>query len=72
VSEELTWTCHVCGELRPDSAISTIVRGYLVGPRAIEIKTSMRYCNDRPACRELAEISDRFRPRGATPHIISE
>lgn len=46
---ELTWTCHICGEERPDSMIAVfqkplVVNGQLLGTQNI------RYCKDRPAC----------------------
>ena len=47
----LTWTCHVCGENRPDNKIAVfkkplVIKGNVVGSQNI------RYCIDRPECRE--------------------
>lgn len=44
----LTWRCHVCGDERPDAAISVFTR------ERTDIfegwKENVRYCNDRPEC----------------------
>ncbi len=50
----LSWTCHICKENRPDAAISVhkkplILHGQRFGDQNI------RYCNDRPACLEGAK-----------------
>jgi hypothetical protein len=49
----LEWTCHVCGELRPDDKIS--VHSRTVTIRAIPITENVRYCNDNPECIEGAK-----------------
>jgi len=46
---DLTWKCHICGELRPDDKVSVLRKpwyfmGQIVGYQNI------RYCNDRPEC----------------------
>jgi hypothetical protein len=51
---KLTWTCHVCGEERPDSMIAVyhkpwVFRGEVVGMQNI------RYCVDKPECFEGAQ-----------------
>lgn len=48
-----TWTCHVCGDRRPDERISVhkSEREFVWGTTVTE---NVRYCNDRPACREGA------------------
>lgn len=47
------WTCHVCGEYRPDALISVYQRrGRMNG---VPITENVRYCNDRPACRAGVE-----------------
>ena len=48
----ITWTCHVCGQTRPDFAISVYKRD--IGPEhglpeGIMFQ-NVRYCNDRPTC----------------------
>jgi hypothetical protein len=51
------WTCHVCGELRPDELIGLIQRERRMGPGKLIV--NVRYCRDRDACaggaEELAE-----------------
>lgn len=45
----LTWTCHGCGDERPDRCIlvmSTTAEVDWGGP----VKLNLRYCNDRPSC----------------------
>lgn len=57
MTDELTWTCHVCGDERPDSAIDVFkTKRTLDG--GIEVQTNVRYCNDRPTCIEEAPNVD--------------
>ena len=44
----ITWTCHVCREERPDSAISVLKT--IGSVRGIEFQQNVRYCNDRSEC----------------------
>jgi hypothetical protein len=47
--QDLTWTCHVCGDTRPDYKIgvrSTIIRDL----NGIELQENVRYCLDRSSC----------------------
>lgn len=47
-----TWRCHVCGDERPDAAISVVKRPWLnVSSRAF---VNLRYCNDQSDCRQQA------------------
>ena len=46
-----TWTCHICGEERPDEKIS-VVSSVLDGLPNAEI--NIRYCNDKFKCEKLA------------------
>jgi hypothetical protein len=46
------WTCHVCGEERPDDRISVYTEE--VGIASVNV----RFCNDRPACQEGAPEAD--------------
>ena len=46
--DELTWTCHACGEERPDNMI--VVAKILVKLRIGQTQMNLRYCFDRPAC----------------------
>lgn len=51
-----TWTCHICKDERPDAMIS-VYRKPLVGANGVPsrvISENVRYCNDRPECREGA------------------
>ncbi len=44
----LTWSCHVCGDTRPDSRISVDSRTVYLG--VVEAQENVRHCNDRPGC----------------------
>ncbi len=51
---EISWTCHICKEERPDKNISVyqsplIVNGVEIG------KQNVRYCNDNIDCTEKAK-----------------
>lgn len=49
----MTWTCMVCGDERPDSAISVAYRPTPfpeLQERAPDSRVNVRYCNDRPEC----------------------
>lgn len=50
--DELTWTCHVCHERRPDARISVFSKDISAEYDLPEgsIKENIRYCNDREAC----------------------
>ena len=50
---EITWTCHVCKEERPDDKISVHSRKTMRG--GVEFQENVRYCNDRPECAEGAQ-----------------
>lgn len=54
---ELTWTCHVCGDLRPDEKISVYTRDISEkhGLSSGTMKQNVRYCNDRKECIEGAK-----------------
>lgn len=48
----MTWTCHVCGDERPDDKIS-------VAKHPLGIATvNVRYCKDRPECAAKALAGD--------------
>ncbi len=47
---ELTWSCHVCGDIRPDDRISVQSNKVMIG--AVEAQENIRYCNDKPTCIE--------------------
>jgi hypothetical protein len=47
--ENLTWTCHVCHDERPDDKISVYQTTHKAAG-GYEVVHNVRYCNDRPAC----------------------
>lgn len=50
----LTWTCHICKDERPDSAIS--VYHVTEQIKGLEFQSNVRYCNDRRPCIEAAPL----------------
>lgn len=50
ISNELTWTCHVCGAERPDEKISVYSSEKEFGDTGVMITQNVRYCNDNPNC----------------------
>jgi hypothetical protein len=64
---DLSWTCHVCGENRPDSAISVAhrpLRG--MEDRYPQVRFNARYCNDRIECITVATADGAWPPEGGT------
>lgn len=60
----LTWTCHICGEERPDDKISVLSKPLVInGQVAPGGQQNIRYCNDRPACIEGAKEFSFFKTR---------
>lgn len=53
----LTWTCHLCGDDRPDAQISVCSTDISVekGLPPGTMRQNVRYCNDRFACVEAAK-----------------
>jgi hypothetical protein len=49
------WTCHACGDYRPDEFIST-VSSRRVTETGVPLTTNYRYCNDRPLCHDRAGL----------------
>ena len=49
----LSWTCHVCGRMRPDKRIS--VHSFQIRDAPPGFVRNVRYCNDRPECLAGAE-----------------
>lgn len=71
---EDTWTCHICGEKRPDSKISVQKNVRTMPGTDFEVEENVRYCNDKAECTSAAPqftfLSDRTptvatRPRRA-------
>jgi hypothetical protein len=52
--QTLTWTCHVCGDERPDGQISVVSEMFTIG--GAEGQVNLRYCNDRAGCASRAPI----------------
>lgn len=45
-----SWTCHVCGDERPDERISVYKTEVRTTPSGVQFSAHVRYCNDRAAC----------------------
>lgn len=61
-----TWTCHICGKVRPDDKISVfvkplIIRGQQVGDQNI------RYCNDNEDCLKGVESFSFIKQENSQP-----
>jgi hypothetical protein len=56
--EPITWTCHICGDRRPDHFISVAHRKVDMTPTGHRqvVQINARYCNDRSDC--LRKASD--------------
>ena len=50
----LTWTCHICGDTKPDDKIGVLSKPLKVGGNVVG-KKNIRYCNDRQKCIDGAE-----------------
>lgn len=63
MTEQCTWSCHVCGRDRPDEKISVAVKevSKMFGFPEGTIKQNIRFCNDVPRCKEIAESARSFR-----------
>lgn len=50
--DKLTWTCHFCGDVRPDEQIGVVSKlKTIVG---VTMKENRRYCLDRGECEARA------------------
>lgn len=56
--ENMTWTCHVCKDERPDRFISVFKRDTI--RNGVPVGENIRFCNDRPACIEGAQTYSHF------------
>jgi len=52
---DLTWTCHICGQERPDDKISVLTKKLIMNGGVIADE-NIRYCNDSAACIEGATV----------------
>ena len=59
--KDLTWTCHVCGEERPDHLISVLTKPLMINGRSVG-NQNIRYCNDNNKCQEGAMTFDFTNP----------
>jgi hypothetical protein len=48
------WTCHVCGQKRPSSAISVQKNLRVMPGTDHEVEENVRYCNDKAECAAAA------------------
>ena len=56
-----TWTCHICGEVRPDAKISVYKRELTIpGTPPGNSHMNVRYCNDNTYCPDRASIIETF------------
>jgi hypothetical protein len=64
IEQGVTWTCHVCGDARPDRMIRVFKQEYGEDAGA-KLTICVRYCADRPDCGEAAAqgIADRWARR---------
>lgn len=53
--KDCTWTCHVCGEERPDEKISVQNNHIKIGIEEFDCIENVRYCNDNQECAEKAK-----------------
>lgn len=61
--KNLTWTCHICGSVRPDSKISVTTRD-MSAKLDLPIGTAfqnVRYCNDNFDCFERSKTFSHFK-----------
>lgn len=66
-----SWTCHICGDTRPDDKIS--VRQHITNADGgFTVTQNVRYCNDRPDCIagsfDYRHIPDPPDSRGTSPN----
>lgn len=57
--DDLTWKCHVCGDERPDAAISICKVPFEIA--GIPSTQNIRYCNDRADCSSKAPSISLFK-----------
>lgn len=62
---DLTWSCMVCGRVRPDEQIGVHSTTQWIG--AVPVQRNVRYCNDRPDCIAGAVAYDWAKPRPRAP-----
>ena len=69
--EDLTWTCHICKDRRPDEKISVYKhdrsKEYDMSPGTMV--ENVRYCNDKLECIEAAKDYSHFK-RNPENHLV--
>jgi len=63
----LTWTCHICGDTRPDDKISVLSKPLIVGGVDTGGQQNIRYCNDNQQCIDGAKDFSFFKEESSTP-----
>ncbi len=58
---EIKWTCHICGELRPDDKISVLTKPLIINGQAAG-EQNIRYCNDKADCAAGAQDFEHIKP----------
>lgn len=68
VQPAITWTCHICGDERPDRliAVHTTDLSTEFGFQPGTLQQNVRYCTDRPSCAEAAKTLRLVNPPEAT------
>lgn len=64
-----SWTCHICGDERPDDKIS-VRQHQETMENGVEVTQNVRYCNDRRYC-VLASIDYRHMPTDSSSTALS-
>jgi len=59
---EIKWTCHICGELRPDDKISVLTKPLIINGETVGDQ-NIRYCNDKADCIEKAKDFSFFKEK---------
>lgn len=56
IQEFETWSCHICGQERPDALIGVLSTDVSSEHNlaAGTMRQNVRYCLDKPTCREAA------------------
>lgn len=68
--ERLTWTCHVCGDERPDDKISVAIHKHIDG-NGIHYDENVRYCNDNPSCEKDARLHGHLARHAVKTEVIA-
>lgn len=58
--DAITWTCHICGNERPDAQISVETKPLIINGQAVG-QQNIRYCNDNAECVAAAADYDFFK-----------